>query len=240
MLEQEQINEITSFCESKGVNYYDVQLELVDHIADIIEDLQKTNTGLSFSNALDLAGKQFSHEEFKEIVKSKNTLIEKKVSNLIENEFITFFTVPKIIITISFLVFAYSFPYLVNYFGVGYFLVLFGLIFIVGYFYIQPNDKEIKAIKDACRIPLLSIKVKSRYEKLIYIVWICGYLGQLSTLFRDESHIEKIIHFSPQKILLVQSLLIFFVFFGILQIAILHVRRRLLNIIWEQYPKAFA
>jgi len=91
MLEQAQINAITIYCEKRGVKYYDVQLELVDHIADIIEDLQKTNPVLSFSEALELAGEQFSIDEFKYIVRSKKDHIEKNISRLIENEFLTFF-----------------------------------------------------------------------------------------------------------------------------------------------------
>ncbi len=50
MLKQEQINAITTYCESKGVEYYDVQLELVDHIADSIEHFREADPALSFSD----------------------------------------------------------------------------------------------------------------------------------------------------------------------------------------------
>jgi hypothetical protein len=74
MIQQEQVDEIMVFCEAKGVTYYDIQVELVDHIADSIEELQKSNPALPFSDALDLAGKQFGNEEFAAIVKSKKDL----------------------------------------------------------------------------------------------------------------------------------------------------------------------
>jgi hypothetical protein len=100
MIQQAQVDEIMAFCKAKGVTYYDIQVELVDHIADSIEELQKSNPALPFSDALDIAGKQFDNEEFAAIVKSKKRLIEKRMSRLIEKEFLSFFTIPRILITI--------------------------------------------------------------------------------------------------------------------------------------------
>jgi hypothetical protein len=81
-----------------------VQLELVDHIADIIEDLQKTNPALSFSEALQMASEQFSDEEFRMIVKSKTQQLKTKIKKLWWKEFVSYFTIPKILITILLIV----------------------------------------------------------------------------------------------------------------------------------------
>ena len=116
MIQQEQVDEIMAFCKAKGVTYYDIQVELVDHIADSIEELQKSNPALPFSDALDLAGKQFGNEEFTAIVKSKKRLIEKRMSRLIEKEFLSFFTIPRILITIFLLGISLTLPYMVNYY----------------------------------------------------------------------------------------------------------------------------
>jgi hypothetical protein len=48
MLSQEQLQELFSFCEKHFVQYYDVQVELVDHLANAIEAEMAANPKRSF------------------------------------------------------------------------------------------------------------------------------------------------------------------------------------------------
>jgi hypothetical protein len=165
-LTQQQIDDIAFYCYTRKVEYYDVQLELVDHIADIIEHLQEANPELSFSVALELAGKQFTDAEFKKVVKSKQRVFQKKVSKLIEKEFISFFTVPKIILTATLFLGALILPGLMKEKKViGGILLLFMMAPWLYYSFIY--RKESKQFVEDRKGNLLCLKVRSRYENLL-------------------------------------------------------------------------
>ena len=63
-LTPEQIDNLFELCEIHNVHYYDVQIELVDHIASAIEALWETNPELSFEEVIFLVGEQFGIESF--------------------------------------------------------------------------------------------------------------------------------------------------------------------------------
>lgn len=63
-LTQEQIDHLFELCEFHNVHYYDVQIELVDHIASAIEAIWETNPDLSFEEAVFRVGEQFGVEPF--------------------------------------------------------------------------------------------------------------------------------------------------------------------------------
>lgn len=63
-LTPEQIDDLFALCEFHNVHYYDVQIELVDHIASAIEAIWETNPELSFEEAVFQVGEQFGVEPF--------------------------------------------------------------------------------------------------------------------------------------------------------------------------------
>lgn len=71
MLTKIQIDQLFLFCEKKYVRYYDVQAELVDHLANSIESSMEKNPGLSFETALDEVYKEFGIFGFSQIVRNK-------------------------------------------------------------------------------------------------------------------------------------------------------------------------
>jgi len=233
MIQQEQVDEIIAFCEAKGVSYYDVQVELVDHIADSIEELQKSNPTLPFSDALELAGKQFGNEEFTAIVKSKKRLIEKRMSRLIEKEFLSFFTIPRIMITLLLLGISLTVPYLIS---ISLWTILFLMILglIISWIHILPYEKEIRAIKEASRIPVLSLTVQSRYERFLQVMQILMCLPNIINSFLEHPDIPKNhAPFTTQKIVTGQILFTTFLMLGLLYVSTLYVRRRVYNKIFD-------
>lgn len=241
MLQQTQVEEIMAFCKAKGVTFYDVQVELVDHIADSIEELQKSNPTLPFSDALDLAGKQFDNEEFAAIVKSKKRLIEKRMSRLIEKEFLSFFTIPRILLTIFLFGIILAFPYAEAKYTLIPLLVGIPALIIYWVYYWQ-YEKEIMAIKKACRIPILSLIVQSRYERFLRLVYILAYFTNLIYLFSrmNQSDIEKIrTPLTNQKLVQMQIFFVAIIILGLLYVSTLFVRRRIYSKIFDQYTTAF-
>ena len=234
MLTQQQVDDIAFYCYTRNVEYYDVQLELVDHIADMIEHWQEANPALSFNEALELAGKQFSDNEFKKVVKSKQRLLQNKVSRLIEKEFISFFTVPKIILTATLFLGALLLPALMKENKiVGGILLLIMIAPLLYYSFIY--RKESKQFVEDRQSNLLCLKVRSRYEKLATLAAV-----MLNSIFNILPGIFDI-HFNiKDKPSVFSILLILGVLLEILFIAILFVRVSFNAKMRDQYPKAFA
>jgi hypothetical protein len=243
MLTAQQIDDVAFYCYQRNVEYYDVQMELVDHLADIIEQLQKENINLSFNEALEIAGKQFSDAEFAAIVKSKKKLLQVKMSKMIEQEFKTFFTMPRLLGTASLLLLSFVLPNLYNDWGTITPIVFFMFFTLfLAIYYCKMPFKESRAIKDAEVLPLLSFKIKSKYEYLIQLTQILIALWNCSGIFLDNRptlHLGSKSFLSPSEMIIMQSVLVSLVLFEILAVAVINVKFRIYNQLWNDYPKAF-
>lgn len=100
-LSAEQIERLYQFTRQHYVEYYDLQTELVDHLANAIEEQWQQNPKLSFEEALQIEFKKFGVFGFMDVVEQRQSALNKKYNKLVLNELKTFFSVPKIIGTIS-------------------------------------------------------------------------------------------------------------------------------------------
>ena len=100
-LSSEQIERLYLFTRQHYVEYYDLQTELVDHLANAIEEQWQQNPKLSFEEALQIEFKKFGVFGFMDVVEQRQSALNKKYNKLVLNELKTFFSVPKIIGTIS-------------------------------------------------------------------------------------------------------------------------------------------
>ena len=100
MLTNDQVTNVERFCESKGVKYYDVRQELVDHMSEWIEHAQLSN-GYSFETALEKMKSEFTQTDFDKMVHSKSRSVSRMATRNCLKEFYSFFSWPKIIITSS-------------------------------------------------------------------------------------------------------------------------------------------
>ena len=100
-LNAEQVERIYAFTRQHYVEYYDLQTELVDHLANAIEEQWEQNPKLSFEAALKIEFKKFGVFGFMEVVEKRQAALNKKYSKLVVNELKNFFSIPKIIGTIS-------------------------------------------------------------------------------------------------------------------------------------------
>jgi hypothetical protein len=71
MLTKEQIDQLFDFCQAQGIDYYDVQVELVDHLANAIEKELAEHPGLSFGEALGVVFASFGQRKFAPLVNEK-------------------------------------------------------------------------------------------------------------------------------------------------------------------------
>lgn len=101
-LTADQTYKLLIICNINKVYHYDIQIELIDHMATAIEKLWETNPELSFEKALKLVEEELGGEQgFKTIKNAKEKEIKKKYSHLRLKYIGEFFQFPKIILTIA-------------------------------------------------------------------------------------------------------------------------------------------
>ncbi len=104
VLTTEQIAALFQFCQKHSVRYYDIQVELVDHIATAIEAKMETNTDISFDEALREEYKNFGITGFGRYLSDKETQVKKQLARERRKMLLNFLTPPQIFLVLLFLV----------------------------------------------------------------------------------------------------------------------------------------
>jgi hypothetical protein len=78
-LSQTEIDALYRFCIKHGVKYYDVQVELVDHLATAIETEIATNHNTTFEESLQKEYKSFGITGFSKLISERKAAIEKGI-----------------------------------------------------------------------------------------------------------------------------------------------------------------
>ncbi|MEG1267460.1 MAG: hypothetical protein RSE19_13375 [Myroides sp.] len=99
-LTNQQIDQLFNFTKKHLVEHYDVQVELVDHLANSIEDQWKENPNILFEDALQTEFKKFGIFGFTGLVEQKQVALQNHYWRIIKKEFISFFSIPKVILTV--------------------------------------------------------------------------------------------------------------------------------------------
>ena len=100
-LTTQQIDQLYLFTRQHYVEWYDLQSELVDHLANAIETQWKENPKLTFDEALNIEFKKFGVFGFMGVVEEKQKFLGKKYNKLVLSHIKEFFTLPKILLTIT-------------------------------------------------------------------------------------------------------------------------------------------
>lgn len=101
-LNTEQINSLYAFVEGNHVKYYDLQIELVDHLASEIEQKWAENPSLPFEETLTNVYAEFGVLGFRETVQKAHTMMMKKYQKMWWSYFKQFWKLPKIIFSFVF------------------------------------------------------------------------------------------------------------------------------------------
>lgn len=125
----EQINTLYSFTRRHFVEYYDLQTELVDHLANAIEQRWSVNPDLSFDDALNAEFKKFGIYGFSDIVAQRQAALTGRYYKLIWGYAKDFMRLPKVLIVLAGMFVAYklvlTIPYFVAIFTCAMLLVFF-------------------------------------------------------------------------------------------------------------------
>jgi hypothetical protein len=99
-LTEPQIQQLYTFTQKHYVDWYDVQTELVDHLANGIELQLDENPNTTFESALNSEFKKFGIMGFNDVIEEKTKALNKRYRILIWSYFKAFFKLPKIIFTV--------------------------------------------------------------------------------------------------------------------------------------------
>jgi hypothetical protein len=95
-----QIAELYKFTREHFIYHYDVQTELVDHLANDIEQIWEEKPQLTFEQARDLSFKKFGVFGFMDVVEQKQKAMNKRYAKILWRYTKEWFTFPKLVSTI--------------------------------------------------------------------------------------------------------------------------------------------
>lgn len=98
----EETNGLFKFCHDHFVYHYDLQVELVDHLASSIEEQWQNNPEISFDTALHATFRKFGITGFSKIKVQKQKELARKYNRVIWKYVLEFFSWPKIVMTAAF------------------------------------------------------------------------------------------------------------------------------------------
>ncbi|SFJ46307.1 hypothetical protein [Myroides guanonis] len=125
---EEQIKELHSFTKRRFVEYYDVELELVDHLANGIEEQWRAHPELSFDEALQKEYKKFGIFGFVGMIEKKQAELHNYYYKITFQALKDFFSIPKIVVTVAIFLLLFAFgTTFKEYASIGYGIVFYGL-----------------------------------------------------------------------------------------------------------------
>lgn len=98
-LTKEQINRLYRYVSGMGVEYFDVQVELVDHIAAKIEERLHQNPERSEAEIFDETLPAFAKNGFRQVVREKEKQVGRQYRRYFWQNFKSFFSWPKVFFT---------------------------------------------------------------------------------------------------------------------------------------------
>ena len=232
-LSPEQVQTLFAFTEKKFVRWYDLQVELVDHLANKIEAAIEKNPSLSFDRALGNVYAEFGIFGFAEIVRERENALRKANNKLLWNEIKNQFTWPNLVRSLTILLLIYS---VVIFVGLKVVIVLYSLCYVIdaifnyrNLFYRNRFTGKKKPISKK-RKNLLMLQSLPSFGLLPFF-----YFQFLIQHFLNVFN-EEFVYSQSQKIFL-----ILFLFIGsILFLASSSIAKGVLSKAKKLYPEAFA
>lgn len=145
-LTEAQIEELYAFTRKKYVEYYDVQTELVDHLASSIEERMNESSNINFETALQQVYAQFGIFGFNELVEKKGMEAAVKGRKLFRKSFVEYFKLHKILLFVMILLVSYKVFKISNNDFIAYcfyaVIIIFNIIFITKCIWAKRSVKQ--------------------------------------------------------------------------------------------------
>lgn len=131
-LTSEQIGYVTHYIASKDIKWYELQMELTDHLVMEMEQIWEQNPELSFQQVKAQAESPFGRNGFKDIEKERTEILRKEYKKQhfkMVGEYLKF---PKIILSILAVVVIYKMSF---YFETVSFIKFFSVVLLIAYIF---------------------------------------------------------------------------------------------------------
>ncbi len=213
---EQEINQIFDFTKKHYVEFYDVQVELVDHLANAIEDQWKENPNIMFEGALQTEFKKFGIFGFTGLVEQKQTDLHKYYNKMLLREVLKFISLPKVIITAALYLVIYFFIENTGSLGevitLGFLVISFLFFMVDGFRFIFKIKKEQKKQGRSWLIQSVAFSVFS----LPTVGLSGGYFSIVNQLFAQNLNISNSgIYFLTTFVVL--QIILMFVFYRVIK-----------------------
>ena len=213
-LNPSQIDQLFTFTRQHYVEWYDLQSELVDHLANAIETQWQENPNRSFDEALQIEFKKFGVFGFMEVVEKRQAALGKKYNGLVWHHFKDFFGIPKIVLTIAMTLVLYSILKISAYsewIFIGLYLIVVGVTF----YELFKNNRIQKRKKQTQVKRWLFEEIINQYGSLSgVIIFPFNILVQIFN--RSEKYLDNDYWIMGLSFLLVVVTLVLFIIFKII------------------------
>lgn len=186
-LTPEHIDHLYKFTRAHYVEWYDLQTELVDHLANDIEKIWEKEPNLSFDQAKNKAFKKFGIFGFQDVIKDKSNAVSKRYRKLLWQIFKDYFKPPKIIITLLITIIIFSLLNLTAY-KTTVLIMAFWIVFIIPIIFgFQYKSEQNKRFKETGKKWMFDEIIKQ--SGLLFLISIQIPI-QLLRLFNPKSALE--------------------------------------------------
>lgn len=220
-----QIEKLFEFCSKHFVRFYDLQVELVDHLANAIEEKMDKQKNISFESALEEVHKSFGYKGFAGFVEARASALYQQNKKLRWKLFLEYFTFPKIAFTTFLIICFITIGTLVPKNQLGNVSAVITVLFILLELIVAFRSHRL--FKKVTKNLLL---ISSRHNQSILSFIAVQFLIQY-------------LHFSDINELTILNYSFFSFTIGLMIITTLsyyELCKKLLRISYEQYPQAFA
>lgn len=100
-LSQKQLAHIFDFCKKWDIHYVDLRMELVDHIATRIEEIQEEDPSLSFKEAFHRVYKSFGIFGLTDVAAEHQKIVNRRYWKQIGDEFRRWVRIPQVVATVA-------------------------------------------------------------------------------------------------------------------------------------------
>lgn len=166
---EQEVKKLYRFTRQHFVEHFDIQTELVDHLASSIESMWEENQNIKFEDALSITFKKFGIFGFSDIVEKKANALSKRYTKKILTRTLELLKWPKIISSLALAIVLYYIVVLFDYskFSLA---AIFIIGAIIGYFKLYSFQKKWKVKTKG--VKLLSIESSIRSPGMvIYLVY---------------------------------------------------------------------
>lgn len=224
----EETRQLFDFCHKHFVYYYDLQVELVDHLASSAEEQWLANPELSLEEATKNTFRKFGITGFSKVKEQKQKELTRKYNRLLWNYFIEFYRWPKAVLTIALTMAVFTLNTITQ--NIALITVIYLMsVFFAGIWYFKYGDKryEIKTIPG--KKFMLAEHLKNIQTGFISL----GQLPILSIQFFNHFHNTQLngnwILFSASFLMVGFTILLYAQFF--------YIPQKIKDHFFEQYPQ---